>query len=442
MKVGRNDPCPCGSGKKHKNCCLARAERLSTPRADGLFTAVAWLEQHHRKGFERAVADFYDGALLDEEQGDRFLQLPKNLRSMVSINSTEWLLAEGEVEVRGERRRVADLVLGPGGPPLAAEARQWLQGLADHPMGVYEVQETVPDEGVWVKDVATSRAPRLWVSERSASKSLFRWDILGARLVAVGEEWLFSGAIYPVPRDELPGLIADLRATKRAGGRPSAPIIVCWFRQITAPPLPLPQLVDADSGEPLLLVTDHYEVTDWEGLAAALARQPDVEGNRESGWGWLEEVEGQSFQRSKLALNAGKENRLQVFARTLRRAEVGAAWLRQVAGPTLTYRTREITDPVAALRQRRFGGAKPMSAAMPLPPELHQEFYRRWPDEPIPALCGFTPRQAVRSRAGQSRVVELLKEYEQREERSAREQGHEPASFRFLWDELGIIQPK
>ena len=21
VKVGRNDPCPCGSGKKYKNCC-------------------------------------------------------------------------------------------------------------------------------------------------------------------------------------------------------------------------------------------------------------------------------------------------------------------------------------------------------------------------------------------------------------------------------------
>jgi uncharacterized protein YchJ len=21
-KVGRNDPCPCGSGKKHKKCCM------------------------------------------------------------------------------------------------------------------------------------------------------------------------------------------------------------------------------------------------------------------------------------------------------------------------------------------------------------------------------------------------------------------------------------
>jgi hypothetical protein len=29
MKVGRNDPCPCGSGKKYKNCCLNRSERDS-----------------------------------------------------------------------------------------------------------------------------------------------------------------------------------------------------------------------------------------------------------------------------------------------------------------------------------------------------------------------------------------------------------------------------
>ena len=24
MKVGRNDPCPCGSGKKYKHCCYAK----------------------------------------------------------------------------------------------------------------------------------------------------------------------------------------------------------------------------------------------------------------------------------------------------------------------------------------------------------------------------------------------------------------------------------
>lgn len=25
MRVGRNDPCPCGSGKKFKKCCLFKA---------------------------------------------------------------------------------------------------------------------------------------------------------------------------------------------------------------------------------------------------------------------------------------------------------------------------------------------------------------------------------------------------------------------------------
>lgn len=30
QKIGRNDPCPCGSGKKYKNCCLesGRYEKL------------------------------------------------------------------------------------------------------------------------------------------------------------------------------------------------------------------------------------------------------------------------------------------------------------------------------------------------------------------------------------------------------------------------------
>ena len=32
MKVGRNDPCPCGSGRKYKKCCLREASTAT--RAD------------------------------------------------------------------------------------------------------------------------------------------------------------------------------------------------------------------------------------------------------------------------------------------------------------------------------------------------------------------------------------------------------------------------
>jgi SEC-C motif-containing protein len=39
-KTGRNDPCPCGSGKKYKQCCMSKAK--STAGISGLkkkFTA-------------------------------------------------------------------------------------------------------------------------------------------------------------------------------------------------------------------------------------------------------------------------------------------------------------------------------------------------------------------------------------------------------------------
>lgn len=441
MKVGRNDPCPCGSGKKHKNCCLARSDRDLVSPADGLATAFSWLQQHHRIGFARAVTEFYAGAGLDEAQLDRLARLPDGLQGMVAVNATEWLLAEGEIETRGERRRAVDLVLGAGGPPLSVEARRWLEGLARHPLGLYEVQESVPGEGVWIRDATTSEAQRLWVTERTASQRLARWDVLGARLMPVGEGWQFSGAVYPIPRNALFGLSTDLRAAERAGDRPSGPIVACWLRQLTAPPARLPELVDAASGEPLLMVTDHYEVADWEELAGVLARQPDVSGDREDGWVWLEQADGGSLQRSRLSLNPGKGNGLEVFARTLRRAEEGAAWLGQVAGHTLTYRTREIVDPLAVLAQGPPATSRPAPASIPLPPEIHRELYRRWPDEPIPALGHLTPRQALRTRAGRLKVIELLKEYELDDRRSAREQGREPADWAFLWDELGLAPP-
>lgn len=36
-KVGRNHPCPCGSGRKYKHCCEAKADRMSL----GMWIAAA-----------------------------------------------------------------------------------------------------------------------------------------------------------------------------------------------------------------------------------------------------------------------------------------------------------------------------------------------------------------------------------------------------------------
>lgn len=44
-----------------------------------------------------------------------------------------------------------------------------------------------------------------------------------------------------------------------------------WRNRASPQPQPLPDLRDDNSGEPILLVTDHYRVLDMAALAAALA---------------------------------------------------------------------------------------------------------------------------------------------------------------------------
>ena len=40
-KVGRNDRCPCGSGKKYKNCCAGKAARKMSPASWAAIVALA-----------------------------------------------------------------------------------------------------------------------------------------------------------------------------------------------------------------------------------------------------------------------------------------------------------------------------------------------------------------------------------------------------------------
>lgn len=207
----------------------------------------------------------------------------------------------------------------------------------------------------------------------------------------------------------------------------------------------VPILVDAGSGDPVRLITDHWEVRDWKALAAALEAEPDVDGDRERGWNRFEEVDDLR-RRPLLTLNPGQGNRLETFARTQRRADEGREWLARVAGDAIEHKKRESADPwsgagVGALLS---GAQSPGGSGRPLPMdrEMVQEIYRKiysgWADEPIPALGGETPRQAVESAEGREKVIELLKLYEGDERNKAQQEDREPASFQFLWDAVGL----
>jgi hypothetical protein len=408
---------------------------------------------HHRRAVRAALDEHYFG-LVDEPHRARIKDLSDDLQDAILINANEWLLGQALLTLRdGRRVRAIELVLGPGGPLLLAEQRAYLETLAVRPLGLYEVRESRPDSGLMLKNLLDESEREVWVNERSGSRQLVQWDVIGARLVFVDDGWQLSGGVYPFKTEEgarlLKAINELLRDLDLAGAKwhskpvndAVADIVIGFWLSLLTTPRPIPMLVDAGTGDPLMLVTDHYEVLDWDRLAAALESQPDVEGGRKKGWTRFVEVDGEST-RSILAINIGKKsNRIEPFARTLRLADDGRSWLERIAGDSLRYLTREITDPrsPAALEDRpRRHSAQPIKLSREEDQRMYEHIYRDWADQPIPALGDRSPREALRSRAGRAKVIALLKEYESTALHRAQREGEHPVDFKFMWRMVGL----
>ena len=67
-KLGRNDPCPCGSGKKYEHCCLsAEANQAANDRSEAIPRAIQWLMTKHGKAAREALDEGFFGSLDDDE---------------------------------------------------------------------------------------------------------------------------------------------------------------------------------------------------------------------------------------------------------------------------------------------------------------------------------------------------------------------------------------
>ena len=76
-QIGRNDPCPCGSGNKYKRCCLEKdqaaasakaeaAREAASARAGAVFDALA--DDDDLDGASNAVVDLIHAGRLDEAE--------------------------------------------------------------------------------------------------------------------------------------------------------------------------------------------------------------------------------------------------------------------------------------------------------------------------------------------------------------------------------------
>lgn len=449
-QIGRNEPCPCGSGKKYKKCCQVKDEAAASSlrnEPSAVQIALNWLHTKYPEEVDEAVYAGFMGDR-DEDELDALQGLPPHLGQAVAINIEEWLLADGELAINGKDCLAIDLVLGAKGPRISPAGRDWLTEISRRSLSLYEVREVRKGEGMLLQDLVYTDEKPVWVQERSATEFIVRWDIFGARLACKDGQMVLTGAVYPLERSVALACLEEIRS--EIAGDEDDPILVrkltgwtiidFWLESLLEV-RPLPMVVDAGTGDKIDLTTDRYRIMNWDDLETVLAEQDDVEGDRCDGWTRIVELED-GRRRSLADLNPAKGDYLEVFCRTLKLADEARRWLEEIAGAAVAYKIREVVDPRSQKAREAVKPAQPSDIPVEVQRQLIHDYlrkhYQSWPTIPLPALGGKTPLQAIKSKKGREGVVELLKSIEQGEQRRMVETGAEPFDIGFLWERLGL----
>ena len=220
----------------------------------------------HRK----AVGIAMEGMLFDDlsqEERDTLKAQDQEAWQSIQLNAIEWLLAEGQILVHGERKRVSECLLGQGGPLFTVEQRRWITQLAERPLCLYEVTEVIPGQQMTLCNLLDSEAPPIVVREKSGSQAVLLGLQIGSRIMEVDSHYELSGGFYSFSNLAGPAAVARTReAMDQFDGPPEelpgflgSNIRLEWLYQFCKPKA-IPTFVDAYSGDPISLITDHYRV--------------------------------------------------------------------------------------------------------------------------------------------------------------------------------------
>ncbi len=382
-RARRNDPCPCGSGKKYKACHLDREDHPLDRRA-------VWLYQKAMRYVRRADPDA-PVQIADE--------IARHVRPDAALE-----LAEVPI--------VIDLALHEGGvfddflagrsellpDDEALLAAQW--ALVDR--GVFEVERSAP--GVLeLRDVG--RGDRVTVTGVGYDSMPSPGTLLLGRPLPVGDTHRGFGGVFPVPRSAVDGLLDAIDE-----GDPLA------IASVLAATLAPPTMSNTD-GEPTVFHELRWRMSGEAEDAAT------VDGAlREEGLHRIEGVEPPSW-----TLVRDSANQPDTVIATLRLddgflvAEVNSDERAEEIGllvdevfPEATFVADETRPVEEAMRDH-----VPPSSPGPGPDvsdpavreaidQLMRDHESRWVDEEIPALGGRTPREAVGDPVGREEVEQLI----------------------------------
>lgn len=183
-EVGRNSPCPCGSGRKFKVCCLRDALPPLSARAQLLYALLGTYAER-APGLEVI-------APLIERTG----------------NATEYAMFLLDLALF--QGRLVDKFLAARGHWLQPDERELIDEWRVIPVTLYEAVEVQRDAGVTLR--ALPDGEPIHLADKLLSQSVQRLDLLCGRVLHDRSAPRMLAAIVPIPRQrrrELAGLLAS-----------------------------------------------------------------------------------------------------------------------------------------------------------------------------------------------------------------------------------------
>jgi hypothetical protein len=170
--IGRNDPCPCGSGKKYKHCCGAAAilspyfkyDRIRQYDGEAVHLLARFVRQKYgADAINVAREEFF------------FFDVPSSSHEEEFFD--RWFFFDWQPE---ETKRIAEIFLSEMGKTLKNGVLRFIEAAIHSPYSFYQVLDVNQGIGVTVRDILRRQEVR--VIERTASNVLERGHIIFARI--------------------------------------------------------------------------------------------------------------------------------------------------------------------------------------------------------------------------------------------------------------------
>jgi hypothetical protein len=214
-RVGRNDPCPCGSGEKYKRCCMARdkaalAERMAWQKAaQNMRTALIGYAKETDLAADVGIGlglfwqDRYTPDTVEEMSVDESLRFFDWFAHDYRLQAQEGTARQG--------KRLIEVYLDEVGDALsdkeAAILDAWIESL---PGSAFVLEATDPVEGTAVLRDLFLPGRTVTVEDASAAKHGEVGQILLSRPLPEHEQVRLSGATVLLPASEQAGLCAAI----------------------------------------------------------------------------------------------------------------------------------------------------------------------------------------------------------------------------------------